>query len=104
MMKMTDEMKTEDKKSPATNEGTYSLEDMEGMLEQYMNVKAMEQDSQCMAMLKNYARSKVKSIDELFGANADPKTAKPKTLQDMKKKYNDMMMSEDDSSEGDSEE
>lgn len=93
-MKM--DMSAKPKDTEATNEGEYSQEQMEEMLEGYIQAKKIEADPQLFSLIKNYAASKSKMVEELF--NAKPKTTPPKSIKDLKSAYNSMS-EEDDGAE-----
>lgn len=76
-----------------TNEGNYSQEQLEDMLEDYINAKKIEADPKLFAMLKDFAMSKNKMTEELF--KAGPNKPPAKSLKDLKSKYNDMVMEDD---------
>lgn len=78
-----------------TNEGNYSQEQLDDMLEDYVRCKQIEQDPKLLAMLKDYALSKGKVINDLFGPNAG-KGDKPKSLKDLKNKYNEVVSQDDE--------
>jgi hypothetical protein len=84
---------------PQTNEGNYDQEQLECMLKYYIQAKKIEADPKVFAMVKDYAMSKNKMVEELFKAGENK--SEVKSLKDLKKKYNDKMMAEVDSeSEG----
>lgn len=84
-MKVADEAKTNDNTGPMSNEGTYSTEELDDMLEDFVKAKQIEADPKKLAMLKNYAISRNKAISDLFDINrmAPP----PKSLKDLKATY-----------------
>ncbi len=84
--------KPEGEDLPKSNEGTYDQEHMEEMLESYLEAKKIEADPKLFAMVKDYAMSRNKMIEELF--KQENKAEAPKSLKDLKKKYNDKMMAE----------
>ena len=86
--------KPEGEEMPKTEEGIYDQEHMEEMLESYLEAKKIEADPKLFAMVKDYAMSKNKMVEELF--KQENKAAAPKSLKDLKKKYNDKMMEEMD--------
>ena len=86
--------KPEGEEMPKTDEGIYDQEQMEEMLESYMEAKKIEADPKLFAMVKDYAMSKNKMVEELF--KQENKATAPKSLKDLKKKYNDKMMEEMD--------
>lgn len=87
---------------PTSNEGTYDQEHLDCMLKTYLEAKKIEADPKLFSMVKDYALSKNKMVEELF--NQAPKTS-VKSLKDLKNKYKDLMMTdtEEDTSEGESE-
>jgi hypothetical protein len=91
-MKMDMSAKPEGEDLPKSNEGTYDQEHMEEMLESYLEAKKIEADPKLFAMVKDYAMSRNKMIEELF--KQENKAEAPKSLKDLKKKYNDKMMAE----------
>lgn len=91
-MKMDMSAKPEGEDMPQTNEGVYDQEQMEEMLESYVEAKKIEADPKLFAMVKDYAMSKNKMIEDLF--KQENKAPPPKSLKDLKKKYNDKMMAE----------
>jgi len=93
-MKMDMSAKPEGEEMPKTDEGIYDQEQMEEMLESYMEAKKIEADPKLFAMVKDYAMSKNKMVEELF--KQENKATAPKSLKDLKKKYNDKMMEEMD--------
>jgi hypothetical protein len=93
-MKMDMSAKPEGEEMPKTEEGIYDQEQMEEMLESYMQAKKIEADPKLFAMVKDYAMSKNKMVEELF--KQENKATAPKSLKDLKKKYNDKMMEEMD--------
>ena len=84
--------KPEGEDMPQSNEGTYDQEHMEEMLESYLEAKKIEADPKLFAMVKDYAMSKNKMVEELF--KQENKTQPAKSLKDLKKKYNDKVMAE----------
>lgn len=93
-MKMDMSAKPEGEEMPKTEEGIYDQEHMEEMLESYLEAKKIEADPKLFAMVKDYAMSKNKMVEELF--KQENKATAPKSLKDLKKKYNDKMMEEMD--------
>lgn len=87
-MKMDMSAKPTGENMPQTNEGTYDQEHLEEMLEHYLSAKKIEADPALFATLKDYAMSKNQMVKDLF--NAPPKTTAPKSLADLKKKYNEV--------------
>ena len=82
-MKISTEAKPNDAQS-VTNEGNYSQEELDGMLEDFVKAKQIESDPKLFATLKSYAISRNKAIADLFSVNNAPA---PKTLKDLKKTY-----------------
>jgi hypothetical protein len=78
--------------------GTYEQGDLECMLEHYLEAKKIEADPALLATVKDYALSKNKMISELF--DQPTKNAPPKSLSDLKAKYNSIVKGDD---EGDAE-
>jgi hypothetical protein len=93
-MKMDMSAKPEGEEMPNTDEGIYDQEQMEEMLESYLEAKKIEADPKLFAMVKDYAMSRNKMVEELF--KQENKATAPKSLKDLKKKYNDKMMEEMD--------
>lgn len=82
-MKIADEAKPEGSQS-STNEGSYSQEELDDMLEDFVRAKQIESDPKKLAMLKSYALSRSQAIADLFDVNKLPA---PKSLKDLKKAY-----------------
>lgn len=80
-MKLDDEAKPEDSQSQP---GEYSTDELDQMLEHFVQAKTIEADPKKLAMLKDYAMSKSKQTAELFDVNNLPA---PKSLKDLKKTY-----------------
>lgn len=76
-----------------SNEGEYTQEDLEEMLENFVKAKQIEADPAKLAMLKEFAQSKSKAITELFDVN---KVEPVKSLKDIKKIYNEKLQKERD--------
>ena len=93
-MKMDMSAKPMGEDMPQSNEGTYDQAHMECMLKHYVEAKKIEADPKLFAMVKDYAMSKNKMVEELF--NTPPKTTAPKSLEDLKKKYQEVSMAEAD--------
>lgn len=72
---------SEDQTAP----GDYSDEALEEMLECFVEAKKMESDPVLLAKLKDYAMSKNKMVESLFGVS---ETKAPKSLSDLKKMAN----------------
>jgi hypothetical protein len=100
-MKMDMSAKPEGEDMEKSNDGVYDQEHMECMLEHYIEAKKIDADPKLFAMVKDYAMSKNKMIDDLF--KQENKTTPPKSLKDLKAKYNDKMMAEMESGDGESE-
>ena len=71
-----------------TSPGDYSEEDLEDMLENYLQAKKIEADPAIFTAVKEYAISRNKMVDELFNQPAKP--VKAKSLADLKSKYKEM--------------
>ena len=84
-MKMDMSAKKTSPEVEPTHEGEYSQEQLEEMLEVYTRAKKMESDPILMGLLKDYAKSKNRMIDEMFGENVG-KQEKPKSIKDLKKR------------------
>lgn len=89
-MKINDEGKPEGSESVAA--GEYTQEQLDEMLENFISAKQIEADPKKLAMLKDYATSKSKAIADLFSENNRPPV---KSLKDLKKAYNEKVMSEE---------
>lgn len=72
--------------------GTYEQGDLECMLEHYIAAKKIEADPALFATLKDYAMSKNKMVAELF--DQPQKSVAPKSLSDLKSKYNKLVTSD----------
>jgi hypothetical protein len=96
-MKMDMSAKPSGEDMPKSNDGVYDQEHLEEMLESYLQAKKIEADPKVFAMVKDYAMSRNKMVEELF--NAPAKTEAPKSLKDLKKKYNEKVMEDMDSEE-----
>lgn len=96
-MKMDMSAKPSGEDMPKSNDGVYDQEHLEEMLESYLQAKKIEADPKVFAMVKDYAMSRNKMVEELF--NAPAKTESPKSLKDLKKKYNEKVMEDMDSEE-----
>lgn len=79
--------------------GTYEQGDLECMLEHYLEAKKIEADPALLATVKDYALSKNKMISELFDQPA--KNAPPKSIADLKAKYNKIVTADDETAEDD---
>lgn len=75
---------------PSTDEGTYSQEQLDVMLRYYVQAKKIESDPKILAMVKNYAMSKNKMIEDLFKPSENK--AQVSSIKDLKKKYNEKVM------------
>lgn len=84
-MKMDMSAKPKSEEPEETGQGEYSQEQLEEMLEVFTRAKKMESDPVLMGLLKDYAKSKNRMIDEMFGENVG-KEEKPKSLKDLKKR------------------
>lgn len=90
-MKMDMSAKPTGEDMPESNEGSYDQEHMECMLKYYLEAKKIEADPKLFAMVKDYAMSKNKMVEELF--KQENKTP-VKSLKDLKTKYNEKVMAE----------
>lgn len=77
----------------ATNEGNYDEAQLEEMLEHYVEAKKIDADPKLKAVLRNFAMSKNKQVEEIFGPNASDS---PKSLKDLKATYNEKVMEDDE--------
>jgi hypothetical protein len=93
-MKMDMSAKPMGEGMPETNEGTYDQEHLDCMLKNYIEAKKIEADPKLFAMVKDYAMSKNKMVEDLFNA---PTKAPPKSLKDLKTKYAEVVDSENES-------
>ena len=100
-MKMDMSAKPEGEDMPKSEEGIYDQEHMEEMLESYLEAKKIEADPKLFAMVKDYAMSRNKMVEELF--KQENKTTAPKSLKDLKTKYKDMMAAEMEGGESEGE-
>lgn len=89
-MKINDEAKPDG--SENVGPGEYTQEQLEEMLEHFIASKQIEADPKKLALLKDYAMSKAKAVSDLFSENNRPPV---KSLKDLKKAYNDKVMSEE---------
>jgi hypothetical protein len=96
-MKMDMSAKPTGEDMEPTNEGNYSQEQLEEMLESFVEAKKIESDPKLFAMVKDYAMSKNKMVEELFSVPS--KTSAPKSLKDLKSKYNEVVESDSEDSE-----
>jgi hypothetical protein len=101
-MKMDMSAKPQGEDMPKTDEGIYDQEQIEEMLESYLEAKKIEADPKLFAMVKDYAMSKNKMVEELF--KTPSKADAPKSLKDLKTKYKDMMEAEMEGGESEGEE
>ena len=94
-MKMDMSAKPEGEDLPESGDGEYTQEHLECMMKSYIEAKKIEADPKLFAMVKDYAMSKNKMVEDLFkpGENKAP----PKSLKDLKKKYNDIVTEEEPS-------
>ena len=93
-MKMDMSAKPEDSTEP-TNEGSYSQEQMEEMLESFIQAKKIEGDPQLFAMIKDFAMSREKMVKELFDVNKVPALkGKVKSVDEMKQRSKAMDMAD----------
>ena len=93
-MKMDMSAKPTGEEVPTSNEGVYDQEHLEEMLEGYLEAKKIEADPKLLAMLKDYALSKNKMVEELFNSQVKNK-APVKSIKDLKAKYNKVVSEED---------
>lgn len=84
--------KPEGEEMPKSNDGVYDQEHMEEMLETYLEAKKIEADPKLFSMVKDYAMSRNKMVEELF--KQENKAAAPKSLKDLKNKYNEKVMAD----------
>lgn len=84
------ETEMDDEEMPSTNEGTYDQEQLECMLKYYVQAKKIEADPKILAMVKNYALSKNKMIEELFSPKDGSSSVS--SIKDLKKIYNEKVM------------
>lgn len=73
-----------------TNEGSYSSEDLDEMLEHFVESKKIESDPKLFALLKEHAMGKNKMIEGFFTGGPE----KPKSLKDMRELGNKKAMEE----------
>lgn len=83
-MKMDMSAKPKSEEPEETGQGEYSQEQLEEMLESYVQAKKIEKDPVLMGLLKDFAKSKNRMIDELFSENVS--SEKPKSISDLKKR------------------
>lgn len=84
-MKMDMSAKSKKEEPEETGQGEYSQEQLEEMLEAFVQAKKIEKDPILMGLLKDYAKSKNRLIDELFDENVSS-VGKPKSIADLKKR------------------
>lgn len=92
-MKMDMSAKPTGEDMAQTNDGNYSQEQLEEMLENYIEAKKIEADPKLFAMVKDYALSRNKMVEELL--NQPSKSTPPKSLKDLKQKYKDVVEAPD---------
>jgi hypothetical protein len=74
--------------SEASHPGEYSEDDLESMLQGYIKAKQIDSDPVLKRMLKDYAMSKNKRIEDLLGANegsTEEQNKKPSSFSELKK-------------------
>lgn len=99
-MKMDMSAKPSGEDMPDSNEGSYDQEHLECMLNKYIEAKKIEADPKLLAMVKDYALSKNKMVEELF--NQPIKNKAPiKSLKDLKSKYDSLVSPEQPEEEED---
>lgn len=70
-MKMDMSAKPMDDDMEETNEGAYSQEQLDCMLKNYIEAKKIEADPALFAMVKDYALSKNKMVEEMFKGDGE---------------------------------
>lgn len=65
-MEIESDIKSTDKTESTTENGDYSLEDLDEMLKTVIKAKEIQSDEKTVRLLKDYATSKAKHIDQLF--------------------------------------
>lgn len=80
-----------------TNEGNYSQEQLEEMLESFVSAKKIEADPKLFALVKDFAMSRNKMVEDLF--NTPSKASAPKSLKDLKSKYDQVVEADSKDSE-----
>lgn len=65
-MKTESDIKSTEKTESTTENGDYSLEDLDEMLKTVIKAKEIQSDEKTVRLLKDYATSKAKHIDQLF--------------------------------------
>ena len=100
-MKMDMSAKPGADEATVSQDGDYSCEELDCMLEKYVDAKKIEADPKLFSLLKDYAMSKNKMVSELFDVNRTP-SAKPKSIADLKKIKAKMDQASMDKSEGES--
>lgn len=101
-MKMDMSAKPTGEDMPKSNDGVYDQEHLEEMLENYVEAKKIEADPKLLMMLKDYAMSKNKMVEELFNQPSKAK-APVKSLKDLKSKYDEVVSAPESESESESE-
>lgn len=91
-MKMDMSAKPGGEDAPGSAAGTYEQGDLECMLEHYIEAKKIEADPILFGVVKDFAMSKNKMVAELF--DQPQKSVAPKSLTDLKSKYNEIVRSE----------
>ena len=76
-----------------SNAGEYTSEQLDEMLEHFIEAKRVEADPKKLAMLRKYAQGKQKEVLDLFDVNNVPP---PKSLKDLKKTYAEKVAAEQD--------
>lgn len=85
-MKMDMSGKSTKSEAEETGQGEYSQEQLEEMLEAFVQAKKIESDPVLFGLVKDYAKSKNKMVDELFDENNTSAKLKPKSIADLKKR------------------
>jgi len=65
-MKIESDMKSSEDTGTESGPGEYTQEDLGEMLETVMKAKEIQSDEKVVRLLKNYAISKAKMVDQLF--------------------------------------
>lgn len=65
-MKIESDIKSTDKTESTTVNGEYSNEDLDEMLKTVIKAKEIQSDEKTVRLLKDYASSKARHIDQLF--------------------------------------
>lgn len=84
-MKMDTSAKKTSAEITPTEDGVYSQEQLDDMLEDFIRVKNIEADPTLLGLLRDYAKSKNKMVDGMFSEETSEKTEKPKSVADLKK-------------------